>query len=133
MSAKTYIKSVCDRIENLLEINLKKYGSPIDAGDHQEMDDTDIFPPDDIYVYQMLIGCLQWAVTLGHYDVQYAANTLVIFGQNPLDDHIKRALRVFGFLKHHMQDKLLFDPTPMSHGGIYFKYEYWTECYPDAE
>ena len=59
MSAKTYIKSVCDRIEKLLKINLKKYGFPIDAGDHPEIGDTDILPPDYIYVYQMLVVCLQ--------------------------------------------------------------------------
>ena len=69
MSAKTYIKSVCDRIEKFPEINLKNYGLPLDAGDHLDMDDTDILPSDDISVYQMFIGCLQWAVTLGRYDV----------------------------------------------------------------
>ena len=121
MSAKTYIKSVCDRIEKFPEINLKNYGLPLDAGDHLDMDDTDMLPSDDISVYQMFFGCLQWAVTLGRYDVQYATNTLAIFGQNSRDGHIKRYLRVFGFLKHHIRYKLFFETTPISHEGNDFK------------
>ncbi len=39
----------------------------IDAGDHSEMDDTDLLVPSEIPIYQIMIGCLQWAVTLGHH------------------------------------------------------------------
>ena len=81
----------------------------------------------------MLIVCLQWAVTLGRYDVQYATNTLSRLGKKPQDGHTERALWVFGFLKHHMWDKLFFDSTQMSHEEINFKEKDWTECYPDAE
>ena len=45
MFAKTYIKSVCNIIENLAETTLKNYGSLFNAGDHTEMDDTDILSP----------------------------------------------------------------------------------------
>ena len=133
MPAKTYIKSICDQIENLLKINLKNYRFPLDAGNHPEMDDTDILPPDDISVYQILIGCLQWAATLVRYDVQYATNALARLGGKPQDDHMKISLQLFGFLKHHIQDKLFLDPTPMSHEVINFKDKYWTKCYPDTE
>ena len=78
----------------------------------------------------MLIGFLQLSITLGRYDVQYATNTLARSGQKPRDGYMKRALRVFGLLKHHMRAKILFDPTPISHEGIGFKEKYWTECYP---
>ena len=40
----------------------------------------------------MLIVCLQWAVTLGRYDVQYATNTLSRLGKKPQDGHTERAL-----------------------------------------
>ena len=133
VSAKTYINSVCSRIEKLLDIQLKNYGSPLDAGDHPEMDETDLLPQDNISIYQMMIGCLQWAVTLGRFDVQYATNTLARFAQKPREGHFKRAIRVFGFLKHHQRARLYFDPTSPSYEGIDFKAEDWTECYPDAE
>jgi len=106
LGAKTYIKSVCDRIEKLLETSLKNSGLPLDAGDHPEMDDTDLLVPSEIPIHQMMIGCLQWAVRLGRYNVQYATNTLARFGQKPRDGHLKRALRVFGYLKFHARGKL---------------------------
>ena len=42
MSAKTYIKTLCNKIEKLLDVHLKNYGSPREAGDHPETDETDI-------------------------------------------------------------------------------------------
>jgi len=91
LGAKTYIKSVCDRIEKLLETTLKNTDAPLDASDHPEMDDTDLLIPSKIPIYQMMTGYLEWAVTLGRYDIQYATNTLARFGQKPRDGHLKRA------------------------------------------
>ncbi len=133
LGSKSYIKSVCDRIEKFLETPLKNTGSPLDAGDHPEMDVSDLLVPSEIPIYQMMIGYLQWAVTLGRYDIQYATNTLARFGQKPREGHLKRALRVFGYLKYHARGKLYLDPSPISYDGIDFKDEDWTECYPDAE
>jgi len=48
-----------------METPLKNTGSPLDDSDHPEMDDTDLLVPSEIPIYQMMIGCLQWAVTLG--------------------------------------------------------------------
>ena len=76
VSAVTYIKNVCDRIEKLMEVKLKNIGSPLEAGDHPEMDESDLLYGEEITKYQMLCGCAQWAVNLTHFDVQYAVNTL---------------------------------------------------------
>ena len=100
VSAKTYIKSICGWFEKLTKTTLKNYGLPIDAGNHPEMDDSYLLPPNDISVYQMLVGSLQWAVILGHWGVQYFTNRIVRFAQNIRDGHFKQALRVFGYLKH---------------------------------
>ena len=48
-----------------METPLKNTASPLDAGDHPEMDNTDLLAPSKISIYQMMIGCLQWAVILG--------------------------------------------------------------------
>ena len=39
-----------------MEVKLKNYGSPMDTGDHPEVDDTDMLFGDYITIYQMLIG-----------------------------------------------------------------------------
>jgi hypothetical protein len=132
-SAKTYIKSVCERIEKLLQIKLKNYGSPMEPGDHPEVDETDLLFGSEIAVYQMLIGCAQWAVTLGRMDVQFATNTLARFGASPRDGHRKRALRLFGYLKHFIKAGIHLDFYPLDLSSIEFTNNDWKDLYPDAE
>jgi hypothetical protein len=132
-SAKTYSKSVCDRIEKLLELTLKQYGSPMEPGDHPECDETDFLVGTDISLYQMLIGCAQWAVTLGRMDIQYATNTLARYNAKPREGHKKRALHLFGYLKHFQNAKLHLDPNPLDLSGIQFVQNDWKDLYPDAE
>jgi len=50
----------------------------------------------------MLIGCGQWAVTLRRiYDVMYATQTMARFSAAPKQEHLKRMLCIFGYLKNH--------------------------------
>ena len=46
----------------MFEEKLKCYGSPMEPGDHPELDETDLLYGAEITRYQMLIGCAQWAV-----------------------------------------------------------------------
>ncbi len=57
ISAKTYIKNTCEKIEELFNIKLKGYGSPMDVGDHPEIDETDILDEEETTKYQMMVGC----------------------------------------------------------------------------
>ena len=68
---------------------MKNYGSPMETGDHPEVDEMDFLYGDDIAKYQMLVGCAQWAVMLGHFDVQYATNTMARFSNLPRERHME--------------------------------------------
>ncbi len=83
MSATTYVKNVCEKLEKLYDMQLKSYGSPMDKDDHPELDESEFLPDDLINRYQMLVGCAQWAVTLGRWDIQYATNTMARFAHQP--------------------------------------------------
>ena len=134
MSAKTYIKNVTSKIETLLNVNLKSYGSPMLCGDHPEMDESDFLYGKDIAVYQMLIGCAQWAVTLGRFDVQYATNTLARYAAKPREGHLARVLRLFGYLKHNAKAKIYLDPTDLPYDSLVMAEDQdWSDIYPDAE
>ena len=50
----------------------KPYTSPLEKGDHPELDTLDELGDTDIKKYQSLIGALQWAVTLGRIDITTA-------------------------------------------------------------
>ena len=51
------------------------YQSPLERGDHPELDVMDELNEDDTKKYQSLIGALQWVVTLGHFDIGTAVMT----------------------------------------------------------
>ena len=133
MHCKTYVTNVCDRIEKVLGIKLKYYGSPMEVGDHPENDETDFLASGDITIYQMLIGCAQWAITLGRFDIQYATNSLARFAALPREGHKKRAIRIFGYLRHHPKARTIYDPCPLNLESIKFEDHDWTDLYPFAE
>jgi len=120
MSAKTYIKNTCEKIETLFNTSLKNYGSPLEGGDHPETDDSDPLEGEGITKYQMLVGCAQWAVTIGRYDIQYATNTMARFGGNPREGHLKRMMRIFGYLKHHPKHRIRFDTSNPDYSRLHF-------------
>ena len=43
------------------------------AGEHPEIDDSGFLNIDEHYKYRMLIGCGQWAIALGRFDVMFAS------------------------------------------------------------
>jgi hypothetical protein len=101
ISAKTYINNTCEKIEALFDTKLKNYASLMETGDHPEINDSDFLDPEEVTKYQMLVGCAQWAVTLGKYDIQYATNLMARFAHSPRIGHLSRMFRLFGYLKHH--------------------------------
>jgi hypothetical protein len=43
----------------------KEYTSPLEKGDHPEIDTSEELNEDSIKMYQSMIGCVQWAISLG--------------------------------------------------------------------
>ena len=74
--SKTYIKTVCKKIEKILNIKLKNDASPMETGDHPDMDESDLLDQDFFSQYQILIGGAQWDLNLGQNDFQYATHTM---------------------------------------------------------
>ena len=61
---KTYIANVCQRVEELFNIQLKSYETPMALDDHPEIDYSGALNHDYHSRYWRLIGHGQWAVTL---------------------------------------------------------------------
>jgi hypothetical protein len=47
----------------------QKYSSPLEKGDHPELDTTAFLEQDKIEIYQSLIGAIQWSVSIGRWDI----------------------------------------------------------------
>ena len=56
VTAKTYIRNVCDMIEKLFEIQLQNVASLLVGGYHPEPDTSPFLPPELITKYRMLVG-----------------------------------------------------------------------------
>ena len=76
----------------------KAYSSPIDKGDHPEVDTSDLLDLEGIKQYQSIIGSLQWAVQLGRLDVTTAVMTMSSFRTAPRLGHLNRLKRIMGYL-----------------------------------
>ena len=61
-----YIERVSDNYVRMFGLKPKMtYTSPLDHGDHPELDTSDEIPTEETKKYQSIIGALQWVVTLG--------------------------------------------------------------------
>ena len=99
---------------------------------HPECDESELLSYDTIKVYQMMIGCSQWAVTLGRYDIQYATNILACYAVAPRKGHFKAVTKIFGYLKHHKKHRLLLSPKIPNYTDLEFQDYDWTHYYKDA-
>jgi len=49
------------------------------AGDHPELDTSELLDEDNQKIFQSLIGALQWVIQIGPFDISTAAMTLSCF------------------------------------------------------
>jgi hypothetical protein len=97
---KKYLEKMMDGYERMFgkppTSNL--YTSPLEKGDHPELDTSDFLDEDGQQQYQSLIGSLQWAISLGRFDISVAVMTLSGFRAVPRQGHLERAKRVYCYL-----------------------------------
>ena len=72
--------------------------SPLEHGDHPELDTSALLDPDETQKYQSLVGAMQWAVSIGRIDITTAVMTLSSFRAAPRKGHLERAKRVYHYL-----------------------------------
>ena len=80
-----------------------------------------------------MIGSLNWTITIGRFDIQYAVTTLARYSHAPREEHLKAAIRIFGYLKKFHKGKLLINLTLPNHLDYPFDdLSTWRDLYPDA-
>ena len=97
-SPKKYTKRIIDSYTRLFGRQPRTYKSPLEKGDHPELDDSEFLTSEGVKQYQSLIGSLQWAVSLGRFDIATAVMSLSSFRVAPRKGHLERAKRIIGYL-----------------------------------
>eukprot|EP00957_Ditylum_brightwellii_P149861 11413369-Ditylum_brightwellii.AAC.1 len=90
---------------------LKGYMNPMDPNFHAETDDSDFLTGDDISKYRMMVGSLNWLVTLGRYDILYAVCTLARHMMMPRQGHMHVMRRLFGYLQQNYKFPIKYNIT----------------------
>merc|ERR1719491_1297125 len=75
-----------------------KHRSPLQKGDHPEMDTTPFLDEDGKEIYQSLIGSGQWNISIGRFDTQMSFMALSRFRTAPRQGHLDRVKRAYGYL-----------------------------------
>ena len=95
---RKYIMKLMDQYEGIFGCKQKEYVSPLKKGDHPETDASEELDEEGVKRYQTMIGCLQWAVSLGRFDIQTATMTMSRFRVAPRSGHLSRLQRIYGYL-----------------------------------
>ena len=67
--AKTYVKKLLKNYETMFGELPREWSAPLDKNDHPEIDDSYLLDEANIKKYQSIIGALNWAITIGHFDI----------------------------------------------------------------
>jgi Reverse transcriptase (RNA-dependent DNA polymerase) len=96
---RKYITMMMDQFKNMYGCKPKEDTPPLEKGDHPEIYTSDELDEEGIKKYQTMIGCLQWAISLGRFDIQAATMTMSRFRAAPRRGHLERLKRIYGYLK----------------------------------
>ena len=80
MAPQKYIERLVASYEKMFgEKPSAKMYSPLERGDHPELDDSELLDANGIQQYQSLIGSMQWAISLGRFDIATAVMSMSSF------------------------------------------------------
>ena len=99
MAPRKYIQKEVDSFYSMFgEMPNLRVWSPLEKGDHPELDTSNELDIDNIKKYQSLLGALQWMVSLGRFDISNAVMTLSKFRKAPRKGHMDRIKRIYGYI-----------------------------------
>ena len=85
---------------------------PMSESLYLEIDDSSLLCPVSHSHYRSLVGCTNWLIILGRFDIVYTTNMFSRFSSKPKVGHLKGMNRVFGYLKRY--NKQLLDKESRS-------------------
>jgi len=110
MAPNRYIDRMVSTYEQIFGSKPKTtYSSPLERGDHPELDISEELGPEGVKHYQSLVGAAQWLISLGRLDIATAIMTMSSFRVAPRKGHLERMQRIYGYV------------SKMRHGAIRFR------------
>ncbi|EEC42861.1 predicted protein [Phaeodactylum tricornutum CCAP 1055/1] len=135
MSAQQYLTNAIKNIEETLGLKLStsnRIVTPLIPGYHPEVDTSAFLDDDRANFYMSLIGILLWTSELGRIDITQEVGLMSRFNAKPREGHYNAVLRMFSYLKRHLNSKLVCDPKMREFSQVKFSDPMWKEQYPNA-
>jgi len=99
MSQKKYTEKLIANYERMYgESPKQNVTSPLEKGDHPELDTSEFLDEKGTRDYQSLVGSLQWLISIGRFDIMTAVMTMSSFRAAPRKGHLDRVKRIFGYV-----------------------------------
>jgi hypothetical protein len=99
MGPKKYVQRMVDTYERMFGSKPKtSVSSPLEKGDHPELDISEELGPEGVRQFQSLVGAAQWLVSLGRFDIATAVMTMSSFRATPRVGHLDRMKRIYGYV-----------------------------------
>jgi hypothetical protein len=131
---KKYIVRMLDTYERIFGKQSKQVITPLNKGDHPEMDTSDLLEVDDINIYQSLIGTLQWVIQIGRFDITTSVMTLSRFRAAPRKGHLDRVKQIYSYLSKMRHGIICICTELPDYSTIPKKTYNWdSTCYEGAE
>jgi hypothetical protein len=111
VSSQKYITEVIRKYESK-HGPLRKENVPASPNDHPEEDDTPFLNEEGTTQFQSIIGICQWISIAGRFDITFAVSSLSRFSAQPREGHLKRSIKILGYLKKYPKRGYIVDPRP---------------------
>ena len=99
MNPKKYIEKMMQSFERMFgERPNKRPKSPLEDVDHPELDTSAFLNEDNTINYQLMIGQLQWLITIGRFDMQTSTMIMSAFRLKPRIGHLERLKRMYCYV-----------------------------------
>ena len=85
-----------------------KHRSPLKKDDHPELDTTSFLDEEGKEIYQPLIECGQWNISIGRFDKQSAMMLMSRYRTTLRKGHLDRVKQIYRYLRRFCHFKLCF-------------------------
>jgi len=131
---RKYIDKMMGNYQRIFGQKPRKYNSPLEKGDHPEIDESPLLDEEQVKIYQSLIGALQWVIQIGRFDIATAVMTLSRFRAAPREGHLQRVKRIHGYLYKFSYAAIRINTDEPDYSGLPEQsYDWEYTCYPDAK
>ena len=117
--AQCYIQRALETYERTMWEKPKSRLVPMPKEAHPELDLSPLLDEDGQRKFQSLIGCLQWCVTLGSFDIGFCVMSMSWFHGCPREQHLVWLGNIFCYLRKYPDGAIRFRTHIPDHESVH--------------